>query len=215
MKAAPAESSSNPEQSSPDAVLCTDNQTYHVRQVQSSNSIFILHPSESRGAAQTDLVPLTALSAIAQCAVTLELVPSSLSTSTFLQQSIPIYSGPQQISGTLSQGTSTKVQILESAPFSSGELDKAWKDLCIFESEGRVWLPRAASLVTVWRSLISAAILRGMTFGDRFPVNTLEVILEEDGYPTGLLYALIHRLGSNNANPLDGCKLSFSWNMVC
>ena len=95
-----AESSSSnvdSKQPSPSAVLCTDNHTFELRQVQSSNSVFILQPSENRHG--DNKIPSPSLSAIAQCTSTLELVPSDIAASCamisrLLRTSLPPYKGP-------------------------------------------------------------------------------------------------------------------------
>ena len=82
--------------SSSNAVLCTDDHTFQLRQVQSSNSMFILQPSKS-GYQDNELAP-PSLSAIAQCTSTLELIPSDTAVSRamiyrLLQKNLPIYKG--------------------------------------------------------------------------------------------------------------------------
>lgn len=94
-----AESSSASDESkqpSPSAVLCTDGHTYQLRQVQSSNSVFILQPSESRRG--DDLLSSQSLLAIAQCTSTLELISSDTTASfalvsQLLRTSLPSYKG--------------------------------------------------------------------------------------------------------------------------
>ena len=82
--------------SRPNAVLCTDDSTYQLRQVQSSNSILILQPSENCSSDNEIFSP--GLSAIAQCTATLELIPSDTAASValisrLLRQSLPLYTG--------------------------------------------------------------------------------------------------------------------------
>lgn len=91
-------SSANVESKQPksSAVLCTDDHTYQIRQVQSSNSVFILQPSEShRGVNE---IPSPSLSAIAQCTATLELIladtaASFAMVSRLLEKNLPSYKG--------------------------------------------------------------------------------------------------------------------------
>ncbi len=78
------------------AVLCTDDHTFQLRQVQSSNSVFVLQPSESHR--DDNKFPASSLLAIAQCTSTLELVPSDsaasfASVSRLLKTSLPPYNG--------------------------------------------------------------------------------------------------------------------------
>ena len=96
LKSAESPNAHHSEQSGPSAVLCTDDRTYQLRQVQSSNSVFILQPSESsRG---NDRIPSQSLLAIAQCTSTLELIPSDAAasfalTSQLLKKTLPSYNG--------------------------------------------------------------------------------------------------------------------------
>ena len=88
----------NLKQASPSAVLCTDHLTFQLRQVQSSNSVFILRPTESHGTENG--IPLPSVSAIAQCTSTLELIPSDTAASSamlsrLLRDSLPLYNGTE------------------------------------------------------------------------------------------------------------------------
>ena len=82
LKSAESSNADDSKQPSPSAVLCTNDHTYHLRQVQSSNSVFILQPSESYHA--DDRPPSQNLLAIAQCTSTLELIPTDSAVSSAL-----------------------------------------------------------------------------------------------------------------------------------
>ena len=103
-------------QPSPSAVLCTDDHTYQLRQVQSSNSVFMLQPSENRR--NEDEVPSPSLLAIAQCTATLELilsdnVASSAMVSRLLKKTLPSYRG---IDTDVGLGTNTTFSSKKGAP---------------------------------------------------------------------------------------------------
>ena len=94
--AEPSSANVDSKQPSPGAVLCTDAQTYQLRQVQSSNPIFILQPAESRRG--DNEIPFPTLSAIAQCTATLELIPSDTAApfallSRLLKHRLLLYNG--------------------------------------------------------------------------------------------------------------------------
>ena len=205
MKSAPTNLLS---QTTANAVLCTDNQTYQVRQVQSSNSIFILQPSEC--SFEADAVINQGLSAIAQCTATLELIPAQASAIIYLKHALSVYSEPE--SGTQSSIASAAVEnrskqsILADAPFSLGELDGACEELCIFEVDSTAWLPTATMLVSLWKSIMSAATLRSVDLGKPFSVATLNAIVEEDGHSSALFDVLMSRLGSNHGDSVEDCK---------
>lgn len=146
------------------------------------------------------------MSAIAQCPVTLELVPASPPSTEFLKRSLPVYSGLDHISDSNSPSLMSRKTLLESAPFSLGEFNKAWKNLCIFELKEQPWLPTASSLVRTWESMTLAATLRNMTLGDGFSLATLDGVIEEDGHPSALVRAVIDRLSLENEDPMDGCE---------
>ena len=206
LKSATPNSSS---QASANAVLCTDNQTYQVRQVQSSNSVYVLQPSET--SPEDGFIPTIGLSAIAQCTATLELIPEPASAIPFLKQTVPVYSGPE--GGTQSPTASALLEkknkhaILERTPFSLGEFNKACEELCVFEVDGQAWLPTASMLANFWKSIISGATVGSVNLGGSFSIATLSRIVEEDGHPTALFRAVIDRLSSNDVDLMDDCKL--------
>lgn len=196
-------------QNPPSVVLCTDNQTYQVRQVQSSNSVFVLKASET--VSDADAIPSPSISAIAKCTATLELIPATPSAAHFLRTSIPIYRGAESssqnaVASGISSNTS-RTALLEKAPFSSGEYDRKCKELCIFEESSQVWLPPSSVLISVWKSMLSAASLKSFNLAESFSVSALEGIIEEDGHSVAVLKAIVERLGSDHENDLmDGCK---------
>lgn len=178
--------------------------------MQSSNSVFVVQSTESDPVAEEDgTIPPVVLSSIAQCAATLELVLTSPSTIAILKETLPIYIGPESIPAKESLEKTSRKTIFEDVPFSREEFDKAWKALCAFELEGRVWIPAGPALASVWRSVVSAAILKGVNLRDIFPLATLEGVLAEDDHPIVLFRAIIDRLGSEDEDTMDGCESLF------
>lgn len=185
-------------------MLCTDDHTYQLRQVQSSNSIFILQPSES--ILGDDHIPTPSLLAIAQCTATLELIPSDTAASIamasrLLKKSLPLYKGIDTELGlgvdtTFSSMYEDKNAILQNAPFSTVEFDKAWKQSCAFEVLGRAFLPTASALAFVWKSILSAATIRGIDIEKNFDLESLADMVGTDGYPRALFIAVVMRLVS-------------------
>ena len=204
MKSAVPQTSTNSTQTAANAVLCTDNQTYQVRQVQSSNSVFVLQPSESIQASTNDSISVTSISAIAQCAVTLELVPASPSPAAYLKQTIPAYLGSESLSASRSAEAIGIDAIIRNMPFSSGECNIAWKELCGFELEGQALLPSASALVHIWESISSAAALSGACLSGSFSLDTIGRPVQEDGHAHDLFRAVIDRLCSENVGIEDG-----------
>lgn len=209
-KSAAPRTSNSSTQAPANAVLCTDDQTYQVRQVQSSNAVFVVQPTESDPVPEEDgTIPPVVLSSIAQCAATLELVLTSPPTIAILKETLPIYIGPESIPAKDSLLKTSGKTIFEDVPFSRGEFDKAWKALCAFDLEGRAWIPAGSALVGVWRSVVSAATLQGVSLGDIFPLATLEGLVAEDDHPSVLFRAIIDRLGSEDEDTMGGCESLF------
>lgn len=209
-------------QPGPSAVLCTNDHTYQLRQVQSSNSVYIVQPSETRRGDSEALSP--GLSAIAQCTATLELIPSNTAASfamisQLLKRSLPSYRGTET---ELELGANTTLSskrqapqdqpdglfpftsylgnykdenaILQDAPYSTEELNKTWKQLCAFEVFGRAWLPTPSALAMVWASILSAATVRGVNLEKRFDLKSIAEMVDNDGYPLALVMAVVTRL---------------------
>ena len=208
LKSSKSEQSGGAAQAPTNAVLCTDSQTFQVRQVQSSNSVFVVQSAESTPRTN-DVLPSSSLSAIAQCAVTLELNPTSPSPVEFLKQSVPTYAGPESIPAISSVDKTDRATLLANAPFSSREFDEAWKGLCYFELHGQAWQPASSLLANVWKSALSAATLRGVELSGTFATDPLQGIVEEDGHPGVLFQAVVGLLRlEDDLNIIDGRKLT-------
>lgn len=196
-------------------VLCTNNQTFHVRQVHSSNTVFIVQPSECRFPEENS-IPTASLAAIAKCGATLELLPTLPSSIAYFRQILPIYKGSEASpengitsqKAPISSDKRSKNAIMDDAPLSLWEFEKAWNDLCAFEREGQAWLPSAQSLASIWKSIIAAATVRGLGFDDSFEMTSIVEIVEEDDHPAALLSAVLARIAPNDRDLMDGCKHS-------
>ena len=191
-------------------MLCTDKQTYQVRQVQSSNSVFITQPSEKPFG--SDGIPVAGISAIAHCPTLLELIPSSPPSIAFLRQNLPLYMGSESEDGVILSGVDpadpldkqSKNNLLKDAPFSTGEFEHAWKELCAFESGDQSWIPAAQPCANCWKAIIAAATIRSLDLGEGFPTTVLAGTVEEDGHPVALLEAVLARLSADDRDMMDG-----------
>ena len=192
------------------AVLCTETQTYSLRQVHTSNSVFILRPSQSEVASVTS----ESVSAIARCPTTLELVSSTLSGAAFLKSVLPPYAISDAVSGQddslhedkASSGYRSREAVLNDAPMSRQELHLAWVELCAFEKDGSAMLPTASALYALWKSIMSASTIKGMKLDESIYVNSIAEAVEDDGFPRDLLHAVIHRLSVEQIVPMEGCR---------
>lgn len=202
------------------AVVCTDTQTFNVRQVQSSNSVFILHPSGNDLFPDNSSTPDARIAAIAQCASTLELVPPSITSLTALRQTLPIYilADHQNQNGLAAHSNQTEKfgrhKAFQNTPISHREFDDAWLEVCAFELDGQAWIPSADSLKGIWASITAAAAVKDIDLTKRFRVVDLTNIIEEDGFPNALFKAVIRRVTIANGSLISGCKFQYSISVV-
>ena len=194
LKSAPTHQSSGVN-TAPDAVVCTLNETFEVRQVQSSNVLYILQSIEGSKEGTIDASYSGGVTAIAQCKGLLELVKASPVPEQYLRTHVHIYRYEAGTSSVAAHGP-TKQELLDDAPFSSGEFQAAWEQLCIFELEGKLWLPAASILRKTWTSFLSAALVEDVDATKPFQVDTVKVLVEEDGYLGSLLEAIFTQVAS-------------------
>ncbi|KAI9794408.1 MAG: hypothetical protein M1816_005478 [Peltula sp. TS41687] len=197
--------------SSSHAVLCTERQTFHLRQVQSSNSILLLKPTQ---APSTTDKP--ALSIIACPKSTLELHPASTSVISYLERVLAKYYGPQDasegfepmdVSSDTFSRKQTKRRVFDDVPASEHECQQAWTALCVFEREGVAYRPAASALIGVWKVMHTTAAAEGIDLSGRFDLVILWERMEDDGYPKALVEAVLARLSSENATSNSGWPL--------
>lgn len=192
------------------AVLCTFDRTFHIRQVHSSNSIFLLQPSPTNTTFEEASIALQGVSAIAQPTSTLELIPSSFPGRSILRRILPVCNATRIESegnpGPALADRISKFVALESVPLSSAEFEASWIQLCAFESEGQAWLPTATLLARVWNSILSVATAESLDLEQSFRIQVIADLVREDGYPIPVVEAIARRLHSNGHDLMDGCK---------
>ena len=198
------------------AVLCTNDHTFQLRQVHSSNSVFLLKPSEAKTSSEDGNIPIPGLSVVAECKATLELIPVATSAIQYLQKTLPVYRDP------LGDGSSkvelppssdaavakSKLAVLDDAPMSTGEFESGWIEMCAFETGGQGWRPSASTLNGVWKSVLSAAAVNALNFDNGFPTSSIMSLVEEDGYPKSLLIAVLTKLSPTGEISSHDCKLA-------
>lgn len=165
------------------AVLCSRNQTFQLRQVHSSNSVFLIQPSQDGS-----------LIAISKCEVTLEAIPQSPPYQSLLKAALPVFSHEEQAEIPAPSEAQSKQAILVDTPVSLQEFNQAWIDLCAFEIEGRAWRPSSSMLSKVWKSILSASTIKGLSLDRALDVHSLASIVEEDDIPVPIFNAVMERL---------------------
>ncbi|KAF2083929.1 hypothetical protein K490DRAFT_50404 [Saccharata proteae CBS 121410] len=164
-------------QNSAHAVLCTPGKTYHLRQVQTSNSVLLAEPTEIQE--NPDAIPVTAISAIASCGHMLELHPVSDSPLPLLRNAVPLFESPAQarVETWPRRGAA---EVFADIPFSDEECQRACVELAAFELEGAMVRPSDEALLANWRGLISAATAEGINLASQFQMQDLLRMMEED-----------------------------------
>lgn len=198
------------------AVLCTENQTFNIRQVQSSNSVFLVKPFErsldTRGSSSA-----TCVRAVAQCTATLELTPISVDCISIFKQILPIYNvssdGAENYDYTTLSELYSKEVAFEHTPLSRHQFADTWRNTCAFEFQGVAFLPSAACLASVWRSIMSSSISNCLNITEKFRTISLIDAVEEHGFPTSLVNAVLKRVAVDSGDPINGCMSFHSANL--
>lgn len=173
------------------AVLCTPNKTYQIRQVQTSNSVFVTQPVL---AAHGNDVPTPTTCAIASCAHTLELHPADIAAAaSHLEDALPVYDIVDGEVDARANGVG-KAGVFTHVPLSLEQCQRAWDDIMAFELSGSSYRPSAASLAQVWASIHAAALAEGIQLDSQFMANDVAKMVEEEGYPTPLALAVFRHL---------------------
>jgi sister chromatid cohesion protein DCC1 len=181
------------------AVLCIQNKTFHLRQVQTSNCLFITQPAlEAHG----NEIPTPVTRAIASCTATLELHLSDASAVALLREVLPVYdivAGDVDATG----NGQSKVAVFDDIPLSNGECQSGWEEIFAFELENSAYQPSAHALTQVWRSINAAALAEGIKLDSQFLMDDVTKAVAEDGHPPGLVEAMLRRL-ANGGQENDG-----------
>lgn len=191
------------------AVLCTNNKTYQIRQVQTSNSVFV-----AQAYADTDAAghPTDGIRAIASCTATLELHPVTDTATNYLKAALLRWDGETLVSAA-GRKPRSKADILKDVPLSPGECDNSWAQLCAFEYDAHCYQPTAQSLKSLWRDIVEAAVSESISLGEMFLVNELWKVLESQAMgsvPRPFLEAVLRRLAPKDETIDEDCKYSNS-----
>lgn len=181
------------------AVLCTPSTAFQLRQVQTSNSLFITQPALE---AHSNEIPIPATRAIASCTATLELHPSDASAVTLLREALSVYDiveGDVDATG----NSKSKATVFEDIPLSDAQCETGWNELVAFEHEGSSYQPSGRTLSQVWASINAAALAEGVKLGSQFLRNDITRTVAEEGHPSSLVEAVLKRAATDKQD-LDG-----------
>ncbi|KAJ4989142.1 hypothetical protein SVAN01_05404 [Stagonosporopsis vannaccii] len=182
------------------AVLCTPNKTFHLRQVHTSNSLFVTQPQhlDSHG----NEIPLPATCAIASCPATLELHPSDASAVALLHEVLPVYDVVAGDVDATGNGKS-KDHVFENLPLSDAQCQHGWNELMAFEHDEHTYRPSVNALSQVWQSINAAALSEGVKLDSQFLTEDIATAVADDGHPPDFTRAVLRHL-SNDEQEASG-----------
>ncbi|OCK78954.1 hypothetical protein K432DRAFT_300870 [Lepidopterella palustris CBS 459.81] len=184
--------SSTPDSKPAYAVLCTRDQTFQLRQVQTSNSVFVTQPVfETHG----DEIPIPGLSAISSCTTTLELHAVAASPLPFLKDALLVWDSNDGMVDAAGNGQSKRA-LFSNIPLSDGECETGWQELAAFELAGSSFRPSLKTQLQVWQSINAAALAESINLGSQFLTEDLINAMEDEGYPSSLIAALLQLLAA-------------------
>nr|POE72175.1 sister chromatid cohesion protein dcc1 [Quercus suber] len=182
------------DQSDSSAVLCTPDTTFHLRQVNHSNSVFVTRSPELQKSEVCDN-PQPSLEAIAQSSFTLELTRAKdASAHAYLEVAVPLYLGGGGYSGT-SRIPLTKSQHFANVPLDQHQCEEAWTEMACFEMRSRVASFQPAPTVRnqAWTAMLTQAVAEGIDLTSRLTTRDVQTLvgLDEDEWPPELCQAIL------------------------
>ncbi|KAK3716220.1 hypothetical protein LTR37_006665 [Vermiconidia calcicola] len=189
-------------------VLCTPDKTYALRQVSTSNSVYVVRPGTSSNSSPDQ----PTLDAIAQPQSTLELQPAKgASAASYIKAALPTYTP------TGHTGSTTKVskqQLFANIPLSDGECEQVWTDLACFEPEGESYaiVPSDSVKLQAWEAMFATATAMGVDMTHSLhETSQREITTSETEWPEELSRALLRSMTAMppslpNEIQLDGDK---------
>lgn len=192
IKSQPPPAAGAPDPKAAYAVLCTPSRAFQLRQVQTSNSLFVTQPAL---AAQGNRPAVPTTCAIASCAATLELHPADGSAAPYLEQSLSVYHVVYGEVDAVENGK-TKDDLFSDIPLSAQQCQSAWDDLLAFELSGSSYRPSASTTALVWQSANAAALAEAIKLDSQFLVDDVAKLVEDEGHPAALARAILNHLAS-------------------
>ena len=193
------------------AVLCTPSQTFSIRQVQTSNSLYLLQPSLTtphssiQASDEFPEIPQSGLTIASTVTSYLELLPTAPDPRPQLYKSLPVYHGwgeADNDGGALKQTEKLPGYhgLLEHIPISDAELLRAWTDAGGFILSSVPYRPSAAlSLQLLNRISVASSIsqIALSDFSKPFTISALWNAIDEDSLPVPLLEAFVRRVSDS------------------
>ncbi|TLD37907.1 ATP-dependent RNA helicase [Venturia nashicola] len=186
------------ESDSSTAVICTHSKSFPIRQVHTSNTLFVAHSALLRPATEDD-IPTDGVRAIASCAATLELYTFNDSAIPYLRKLLPVYSSLESLAAIFTGPAYPSLSAVSNeVPLSHGEIAQGWIQICAFAKDGNCFRPTAASLLQVWKAMVSASVAEDIPLNSTFLVDDLWKATKDSEFPRALLDAILARIADND-----------------
>lgn len=176
--------------SDPEAYLCTQDKSYLIRQVHTSNTVYITVPSSNA----------SGTTAISQCGSAIEALPAPAHHAKPTLRSLLTPFGDPRDLDIPSVDARTKDNVFAHTPMSHAECQAIWNQLAAFEHSGQSFRPTAAVHVKVWKWLLEIAYAHGVDLAKRpLEKHSLDTMLQgEDEWPRQLVDAILLKLSDNH-----------------
>ncbi|OQO09489.1 hypothetical protein B0A48_04890 [Cryoendolithus antarcticus] len=160
-----------PGESAGNAVLCTHDKTYNIRQKNSSNTVYVLQPHESNDESGKQRIQI-----ISQPQSTLETTPAPKPCAApYIRQLLPVLSSTGQPVG--ARDSLTKAQLFAHIPASDAECELAFRDLAVLVDEyGKCMIPSAQLRLDTWHSILAAARARSIDLTASLTSNSVDLL---------------------------------------
>jgi sister chromatid cohesion protein DCC1 len=182
------------------AVLCTPDKTFGIRQKNSSNTVYILQPTEGTPSPDGAIVA-PELMGISKLESTLETLPApSTKASTYIGQLLPIQSIGAPTTGRTQP--MTKDELFSHIPLSDAECEVAFREQSVFSDHitKHCCLPSAALKISTWHSMLENARANTVDLTAELDEDTLLSLKDglEDLRP-GLFEAIVHSIATTTS----------------
>ena len=200
------------------AVLCTQDKTYKITQVSTSNSVYIVQ-SEDLPLEEDDMeLDADGISIVGICPTTIELQPSTGSAGPHLSQLLQTYnkhSTSNSVNSATQGGPLSKETIYSNIPLSKAEIDIEWLRLCCFEIAGNCYRPDVNVLQSCWITILQTAVANDIVLNSDFDSNSLWALVAASGkdqtIPLELYNAILVRLQDSDKEQSFSPRVAAIW----
>ncbi|KAF7186477.1 hypothetical protein HII31_12179 [Pseudocercospora fuligena] len=173
-------------------VLCTPDTTYNVRQVSTSNSVYLTQTTEKQDPGGGP--PKIGVEAVAKCDTTIELLttPTTQAAEPYIKAALPVYSSNGNYGSAVPV---TKAELFSHIPLSQAQCQIGWLNLACFESQDPqgCYVPSAKVKNEIWQLAVTAATADGISLTDPYPTDDLPAFAMDicQDWPTELVSSVL------------------------